>query len=67
MALSIFVILAGLLGAAGVILAAAGAHAAPNAGLDGAAYMLFFTPPLCLAARPWRSKACYGDRWRSWF
>jgi uncharacterized membrane protein YgdD (TMEM256/DUF423 family) len=41
-ALSIFVILAGLLGAAGVILAAAGAHAAPNAGLEGAAYLLLF-------------------------
>jgi uncharacterized membrane protein YgdD (TMEM256/DUF423 family) len=42
MALSILVILAGFLGAAGVILAAAGAHAAPNAGLDGAAYLLLF-------------------------
>jgi uncharacterized membrane protein YgdD (TMEM256/DUF423 family) len=42
MALSLLVILAGLLGAAGVILAAAGAHAAPNAGLDGAAYLLLF-------------------------
>jgi uncharacterized membrane protein YgdD (TMEM256/DUF423 family) len=41
-ALSILVILAGLLGAAGVILAAAGAHAAPNAGLEGAAYLLLF-------------------------
>ena len=34
--------LAGLMGASGVILAAAGAHAAPNAGLDSAAYMLSF-------------------------
>jgi uncharacterized membrane protein YgdD (TMEM256/DUF423 family) len=41
-ALSILVILAGLLGAGGVILAAAGAHAAPNAGLEGAAYLLLF-------------------------
>jgi uncharacterized membrane protein YgdD (TMEM256/DUF423 family) len=41
-ALSIFVILASLLGAAGVILAATGAHAAPNAGLEGAAYLLLF-------------------------
>jgi uncharacterized membrane protein YgdD (TMEM256/DUF423 family) len=41
-ALSILVVLAGLLGAAGVILAAAGAHAAPNAGLEGAAYLLLF-------------------------
>jgi uncharacterized membrane protein YgdD (TMEM256/DUF423 family) len=30
------------MGASGIILAAAGAHAAPNAGLDGAAYMLLF-------------------------
>jgi uncharacterized membrane protein YgdD (TMEM256/DUF423 family) len=41
-ALTIFVALAGLIGAAGVILAAAGAHAAPNAGLDSAAYLLLF-------------------------
>lgn len=34
--------LAGLMGAGGVILAAAGAHAAPNSGLDSAAYMLLF-------------------------
>ena len=42
MILSILVILAGLLGAGGVILAAAGAHAAPHAGLEGAAYLLLF-------------------------
>ncbi len=42
MALTILIILAGLLGASGIILAAAGAHAAPHAGLDGAAYMLLF-------------------------
>jgi len=30
------------MGAGGVALAAAGAHAAPNAGLDSAAYMLLF-------------------------
>jgi uncharacterized membrane protein YgdD (TMEM256/DUF423 family) len=41
-ALTILIALAGLMGASGVILAAAGAHAAPNAGLDGAAYMLLF-------------------------
>jgi uncharacterized membrane protein YgdD (TMEM256/DUF423 family) len=40
--LSTLVILAGLLGAAGVILAAAGAHAAPHAGLESAAYLLLF-------------------------
>jgi uncharacterized membrane protein YgdD (TMEM256/DUF423 family) len=36
------IILAGLMGASGIILAAAGAHAAPQAGLDSAAYMLLF-------------------------
>jgi uncharacterized membrane protein YgdD (TMEM256/DUF423 family) len=40
--MAIFLILAALLGACGVILAAAGAHAAPAAGLEGAAYMLLF-------------------------
>jgi uncharacterized membrane protein YgdD (TMEM256/DUF423 family) len=42
MSLTIFIALAGLMGAGGVILAAAGAHAAPGAGLDSAAYMLLF-------------------------
>jgi uncharacterized membrane protein YgdD (TMEM256/DUF423 family) len=42
MAVTILLILAGLLGACGVILAAVGAHAAPGAGLDSAAYMLLF-------------------------
>ena len=42
MALTILIVLAGLIGASGIILAAAGAHAAPHAGLDGAAYMLLF-------------------------
>jgi len=40
--MTIFLVLAGLMGAAGIMLAAAGAHAAPGAGLDGAAYMLLF-------------------------
>jgi uncharacterized membrane protein YgdD (TMEM256/DUF423 family) len=35
-------VLAGLMGAGGVILAAAGAHASPGAGLDSAADMLLF-------------------------
>lgn len=39
---TILIVLAGLMGAAGIALAAAGAHAAPGAGLDGAAYMLLF-------------------------
>jgi uncharacterized membrane protein YgdD (TMEM256/DUF423 family) len=42
MAPALFILLAGLMGAAGVVLAAAGAHAAPQAGLDSAAYMLLF-------------------------
>lgn len=42
MALTILIALAGLLGASGITLAAAGAHAAPNGGVDGAAYMLLF-------------------------
>ena len=39
---TILIVLAGLMGAADIALAAAGAHAAPGAGLDGAAYMLLF-------------------------
>jgi uncharacterized membrane protein YgdD (TMEM256/DUF423 family) len=35
-------VLASLMGAAGVVLAAAAAHAAPGAGLDSAAYLLLF-------------------------
>jgi uncharacterized membrane protein YgdD (TMEM256/DUF423 family) len=42
MAIPILLILAALLGACGIILAAAGAHAAPGAGLDSAATMLLF-------------------------
>jgi uncharacterized membrane protein YgdD (TMEM256/DUF423 family) len=41
-ALTILIVLAGLMGASGIILAAAGAHAAPHAGLDSAAYVLLF-------------------------
>jgi uncharacterized membrane protein YgdD (TMEM256/DUF423 family) len=37
-----FLIIAGLFGAAGIALAAAGAHAAPRAGLDSAANILLF-------------------------
>jgi uncharacterized membrane protein YgdD (TMEM256/DUF423 family) len=42
MAFSVLLILAGLMGAGGVVLAAAGAHAAPHAGLGSAAYLLLF-------------------------
>jgi uncharacterized membrane protein YgdD (TMEM256/DUF423 family) len=39
---TILTVLASLMGAGGVILAAAGAHVTPGAGLDSAAYMLLF-------------------------
>jgi uncharacterized membrane protein YgdD (TMEM256/DUF423 family) len=39
---TILIVLAGLMGAGGVIFAAAGAHVTPGAGLDSAAYMLLF-------------------------
>jgi uncharacterized membrane protein YgdD (TMEM256/DUF423 family) len=42
MALPILLLLAGLMGAGGVVLAAADAHDMPGAGLAGAAYMLLF-------------------------
>jgi uncharacterized membrane protein YgdD (TMEM256/DUF423 family) len=42
MTLIILIALAGLMGAGGIALAAAGAHMAPGTGLDGAAYMLLF-------------------------
>lgn len=42
MALTILIVIAGLMGASGITLAAAGAHAAPQAGLDSAGYMLLF-------------------------
>jgi uncharacterized membrane protein YgdD (TMEM256/DUF423 family) len=42
LAFTVLLILAGLMGAGGVVLAAAGAHAAPHAGLAAAAYLLLF-------------------------
>jgi uncharacterized membrane protein YgdD (TMEM256/DUF423 family) len=42
MAATIFIILAGLMGAGGVVLMAAAAHAAPGAGLDSAGQILLF-------------------------
>jgi uncharacterized membrane protein YgdD (TMEM256/DUF423 family) len=42
MAFTILLILAGLMGAGGVVLAAAGAHAAPHVGLASPAYLLLF-------------------------
>jgi len=49
MALTILILLAGLMGAAGIVLAAAGAHALPQAGLQSAAYMLLFHAAAVLA------------------
>ena len=42
MAVNTLIALAGLMGAGGIVLAAAGAHLAPGSGLDSAAYMLLF-------------------------
>ncbi len=42
MAVTILIALAGLMGAGGIVLAAAGAHVAPGAGLDSASSMLLF-------------------------
>jgi uncharacterized membrane protein YgdD (TMEM256/DUF423 family) len=47
---TILIVIAGLMGAGGIILAAIGAHAAPHAGLDGAAYMLLFHAVAVLGA-----------------
>jgi uncharacterized membrane protein YgdD (TMEM256/DUF423 family) len=47
---TILIAFAGLMGAAGVVLLAAGAHAAPGAGLDGAGQMLLFHAAAVLAA-----------------
>jgi uncharacterized membrane protein YgdD (TMEM256/DUF423 family) len=43
-------VLASLMGACGVVLAAAAAHAAPGAGLDSAAYLLLFHAVAVLGA-----------------
>ena len=40
--LSLFLVIAGIFGASGIALAAAGAHSAPGAGLDSAANILLF-------------------------
>jgi uncharacterized membrane protein YgdD (TMEM256/DUF423 family) len=51
-ALTILILCAGLMGAGGVILAALGAHAAPHAGLDSAAYLLLFHAVAILGGVP---------------
>lgn len=43
-------VLAALMGAAGIMLAAAGAHGAPGAGLDSAAYLLLLHAVAVIAA-----------------
>lgn len=48
--ISTLLVLASLMGAAGVMLAAAAAHAAPGAGLDSAAYLLLFHAVAVLGA-----------------
>lgn len=61
MAVNIVLIVAGLMGAGGIALAAAGAHAAPGAGLDSAAYMLLFHAAAVMAAA---ALAQQGLLWR---
>jgi len=50
MTATVLIVLAGLMGAAGIALAAAGAHAAPGAGLDSAGNMLLFHAAAVIAA-----------------
>lgn len=50
MVLHILIGLAGLMGAAGIVLAAAGAHAKPGLGLDSASQMLLVHAPAIVAA-----------------
>jgi uncharacterized membrane protein YgdD (TMEM256/DUF423 family) len=54
-------VLASLMGACGVVLAAAAAHAAQGAGLDSAAYLLLFHAVAILAAA---ALASQGLLWR---
>jgi uncharacterized membrane protein YgdD (TMEM256/DUF423 family) len=61
-ALAILLILAGVMGAGGIMLAAAGAHAAPGAGLDSAAYMLLFHAAAIIGAAALLQN---GTLWRS--
>ena len=53
--------IAALMGAGGVVLAAAAAHAAPGAGLDSAAYLMLFHAVAVLAAA---ALAMQGLLWR---
>ena len=49
MTATVLIVIAGLMGAAGIGLAAAGAHAAPGAGLDSAGNILLFHAAALLA------------------
>ena len=59
---TILIVLAGLMGAGGIILAAAGAHGTPGAGLDSAAYMLLFHAVAVLGGTALLEQ---GQLWRS--
>ena len=61
MAITTLLVLAGLMGAAGIMLAAAGAHVAPSVGLDSAASMLLFHAIAVLAGA---ALARQGVLWR---
>ncbi|MTW19014.1 DUF423 domain-containing protein [Rhodoplanes serenus] len=61
MTLPFFVLMAGLMGAAGVALAAAAAHAAPGAGLDSAAQILLVHAVALLAGS---AAVAAGLTWR---
>ena len=60
----IFVALAGLMGAAGVILTAAGAHGKPGSGLDSAGYLLLIHAGAAIVtiSRPGRAWRCARSR-----
>jgi uncharacterized membrane protein YgdD (TMEM256/DUF423 family) len=61
MALAILLVFAGLMGAAGVVLAAAGAHVAPVTGLDSAARILLLHAAAMLGGAALAEK---GILWR---
>ena len=63
MALTILIALAGLMGAGGIVLAAAGAHAAPKAGLEVPPICCCSTRRRCSAERRSCSRVCCGGRW----
>ena len=62
MALMFLIALAGVMGASGILIAAAGEHAVPNAGLQGAAYLLLFHAAAILGGA---SLAQQGVLWKA--